>query len=64
MILVDTSVWIDHLRQGDVELTRLLNTGQVLAHPFVTGELSLGNLQKRHETKGHPRCLPYVSIAG
>jgi predicted nucleic acid-binding protein len=47
MILVDTSVWIDHFRQGDVELTRLLNSGQVLTHRFVIGELALGNIQNR-----------------
>ena len=48
MILVDTSVWIDHLRHGDVELTRLLNTDQVLTHRLVIGELALGGLQNRN----------------
>jgi len=47
MILVDTSIWIDHLRQRDERLSKLLNQGQVLGHPFVTGELALGNLQNR-----------------
>ena len=47
MILVDTSVWIDHLRHGDNFLVNLLNTGRVLAHPFVIGELALANLQQR-----------------
>ena len=47
MILVDTSVWIDHLRRHDAMLARLLGEGQVLAHPFVTGELALGNLRNR-----------------
>ena len=47
MILVDTSVWIDHLRYSDSFLVNLLNTGRVLAHPFVIGELALGNLQQR-----------------
>ena len=47
MILIDTSVWIDHLRSGNSTLVRLLNTGQVLAHPFVLGELALGNLRQR-----------------
>lgn len=47
MILVDTSVWIDHLRHGDSILVNLLNTGQVVAHPFVIGELALGNLRQR-----------------
>jgi predicted nucleic acid-binding protein len=45
VILVDTSVWIDHLRAGDAKLASLLDTGQVLAHPFVTGEIALGQLR-------------------
>ena len=45
MILVDTSIWIDHLRQSDERLTRLLNQGQVLAHPYVIGELALATLR-------------------
>lgn len=49
MILVDTSVWIDHLRRGDALLTDLLQAGQVLAHPFVIGELALGSLKNRSQ---------------
>lgn len=48
MILVDTSIWIDHLRQGDEHLVHLLGAGQVVTHPYVIGELALGNLQNRH----------------
>ena len=48
MILVDTSVWVGHLRAGDGKLGRLLNAGQVLTHPFVIGELALGHLKPRH----------------
>jgi predicted nucleic acid-binding protein len=47
MILVDTSVWIDHLRAGDPVLSGLLEQGQVLGHVFVTGELALGTLANR-----------------
>jgi len=47
MVLIDTSVWVDHLQHGNAELTALLNRGQVLAHPFVIGELALGSLQQR-----------------
>lgn len=47
MILVDTSVWIDHLRGGDERLRLLLTDGQALTHPFVIGELALGNLRQR-----------------
>jgi predicted nucleic acid-binding protein len=46
VILVDTSVWVDHLRKGDQALARLLDSGMVLAHPFVIGELALGNLRQ------------------
>ena len=47
MILVDTSVWVDHLRASDERLVGLLEAGMVLAHPFVIGELALGNLSDR-----------------
>lgn len=47
MILVDTSVWVDHLRGGDVRLSGLLDAGQVLVHPFVIGEIALGSLRRR-----------------
>ena len=47
MMLVDTSVWIDHLRHSDAELVKLLLEGQVLVHPWVVGELACGNLQDR-----------------
>lgn len=63
MILVDTSVWIDHLRQGDVELTRLLNEGRVLTHRFVIGELALGNLQNRNIVLGTLQNLPQATVA-
>ena len=63
MILVDTSVWIDHLRHGDMELTRLLNTGQVLTHRFVVGELALGCLLNRDTILSTLQNLPQVCIA-
>lgn len=47
MILVDTSVWIDHLRRGDERLGRVLLAGRVLMHPFIVGELACGNLRNR-----------------
>lgn len=49
MILVDTAVWIDHLRDNDPHLAGLLDAGAVLGHPWVTGELALGSLQNRVE---------------
>ncbi len=49
MILVDTSIWIDHLRAGDADLSSLLELGQVVIHPWVTGELALGTLAGRDE---------------
>ena len=49
MILVDTSVWIDHLRSGDGMLAELLRQNEVLMHPMVLGELACGNLKNRSE---------------
>lgn len=48
-VLVDTSVWVDHLRKGDAHLAQLLDTGRVVCHPFVIGELACGNLKNRSE---------------
>jgi len=47
VILVDTSVWVDHLRAGDAGLRGLLEAGMVLMHPFVLGEIALGQLRQR-----------------
>jgi predicted nucleic acid-binding protein len=52
VILVDTSIWIDHLRTGDSKLVGLLQDSHVLAHPWVTGELALGHLLRRSEILG------------
>jgi predicted nucleic acid-binding protein len=47
VILVDTSVWVDHLRRSDADLAQALASGLVLCHPFVIGELACGNLRYR-----------------
>lgn len=58
MILVDTSVWIEHLRAGSDRLKALLLDEQVLCHPFVVGELACGTLQKRSEILSLLKVLP------
>ncbi len=63
MILVDTSVWIDHLRCGNAELARFLDNSAILAHPWVTGELALGNLSRREEILRLLRELPQATVA-
>ncbi|GMQ87530.1 MAG: type II toxin-antitoxin system VapC family toxin [Gammaproteobacteria bacterium] len=63
MILVDTSVWVDHLRAGDEELVRRLNSIQVLSHPFVVGEVACGNLRNRGEVLTLLGNLPQVTVA-
>lgn len=63
MILVDTSVWVDHLRAGDAELAALLNSSQVLMHPFVLGELACGNLRNRTEVLALVKDLPQAALA-
>ena len=63
MILVDTSIWIDHLRSGNAILVDLLGNGAVLGHPWVTGELALGNLSGRHEVIGLLASVPQATEA-
>jgi predicted nucleic acid-binding protein len=63
MILVDTSIWIDHLRATDTRLAQWLNVGRVLAHPFVTGEIALGNLVNRDQVIGTMQDLPQACVA-
>lgn len=63
MILVDTSIWIDHLRDGDAELETLLQDGEVLAHPFVTGEIALGHLSQRRKLLRLLNNLPQATVA-
>ncbi|PJZ68753.1 twitching motility protein PilT [Leptospira perolatii] len=62
-VLVDTSVWIDHLRTPDLELIELLKQGLVLQHPFVIGELSLGRIQNKSDFLNNLRQLPESKIA-
>jgi predicted nucleic acid-binding protein len=63
MILVDTSVWVDHLRRGNQELQTLLYESKVLCHPFVTGELACGSLKNRHELLTLLNSLPQSQVA-
>ena len=63
MILVDTSVWVDHLRSGDETLAALLNSSQVMMHPFILGELACGNLHQRAEVLALFKDLPQATVA-
>ena len=63
MILAGTSVWIDHLRTGDKHLAELLNSSQILVHPFVIGELACGNLHKRDNVLRLLNDLPRAPMA-
>lgn len=63
MILVDTSVWVHHLRCGHEQLKFLLGNGQVLSHPFVIGELSCGSIKNRRTILDLLCELPSSDIA-
>ncbi|MFA4837737.1 MAG: type II toxin-antitoxin system VapC family toxin [Dehalococcoidia bacterium] len=63
MILVDTSVWVSHLRGDDAHLRKLLNDGEVLCHPFVVGELACGNIKNRSEILSLLQVLPLAKTA-
>ena len=61
--LVDTSVWIEHLRKGSPQLATLLNKGGVCCHRFVIGELACGTFRNRNELLGLLRALPEAQLA-
>jgi predicted nucleic acid-binding protein len=63
VILVDTSVWVDHLRKDDSEMRLLLDGGRVLVHPFIVGELAMGNLNRRDLVLKALRKLPQALVA-
>jgi predicted nucleic acid-binding protein len=63
VILVDSSVWVDHLRVGRRALQHLLERGAVLGHPWVTGELALGHLAQRRAILGLLGALPSATVA-
>lgn len=63
MILVDTSVWVDHLSDGAPALAAALEQGSVLMHPFVLGELACGNLKNRGEVLRLLGDLPAAPLA-
>ena len=60
MILVDTSVWVDHLRNGNDALSERLLKDEVACHPMVIGELACGNLKRRKELLALLHALPAV----
>jgi predicted nucleic acid-binding protein len=63
VILVDTSVWVEHLRSGHPTLAALLEGGGVLCHPAVIGEIALGHLVNRAEVLGLLAGLPGAEVA-
>jgi len=58
VILVDTSIWIDHFRAADPQLVALLNRNEVLTHPFIIGEIALGSVAKRADALRYLKNLP------
>ena len=62
MTLVDTSVWVNHLRKGSPRLQTLLEDSQVLAHPYVIGELACGMLKNRAEFLSLLQTLPVAQV--
>jgi predicted nucleic acid-binding protein len=63
MILVDTSVWVDHLRNGNAQLKGWLNNNEVIVHPFVIGELACGSIRNRSEVLSLLSELPEAIVA-
>jgi len=62
-LLIDTSIWIDHIRAPDGELSAALNSGQVVVHPFVLGEIAVGSIANRAEVLSSIDLLPKAIVA-
>ena len=58
MVIVDTSIWVKHLRQGDPHLEKLLLDAEVACHPLILGELACGNIKNRREILSLLQSLP------
>jgi predicted nucleic acid-binding protein len=58
MVLVDTSVWVTHFREGNTQLAALLNRGEVMCHPFIIGEIACGTIRNRKEILSLLQLLP------
>ena len=63
MILADTSIWIDHLRNRNPEMERHLSRGQIVMHPFIVAEISLGSLHNRRKRLDDLEALLEVNVA-
>jgi predicted nucleic acid-binding protein len=63
MILADTSIWVDHLRNRNPEMERLLSRGQIGMHPFIVAEISLGSLHNRQKMLDDLEALLEVNVA-
>ena len=64
MVIVDTSIWVSHLRAGVTHLNALLYEGEVLCHPFIVGELACGHIRNRTEVLSLLQTLPMATVAG
>lgn len=62
MVLVDTSIWVRHLREGNTALEKLLNDAAVICHPFILGELACGSIRNREEILSLLKALPVTPV--
>ena len=63
MLLVDTSVWVDHFRRTNKRLVKLLVEADVMTHQFIIGELACGNLKNRQQILTLLGELPSAQLA-
>jgi predicted nucleic acid-binding protein len=62
MVLVDTSIWVAHLRNGNRQIEKLLMDAEVICHPFIIGELACGNITNRNEILSLLKSLPSAPV--
>ena len=62
MVIVDTSIWVNHLRKGSLHLEELLLNAKVVCHPFIIGELACGNIKNRNGFLSLIQTLPMAPM--
>lgn len=63
MILADTSIWVDHLRELNPEMEKRLSRAQIVMHPFIIAEIALGSLKNRRQKLEDMESLLQVNVA-
>lgn len=63
MIILDTSIWVEHFRRGDPRLANLIENDEIVLHPYVHGELLLGGIAANRSASAELQIMPVAPVA-